>query len=659
MAYTQKQFNEDVATATEAAAAYYDTDIQLIPDVQYDEILVRIEAGISTHPNWNADVLLNSVAAGASTGGNVNHPEPMLSLAKAKNISDINEFVKKSNSALVVETKLDGLAVRCKYVDGNLVLVATRGDGTTGEDVTAQAQNINGLPLKLKSALTIEVRGEVFMTDEDFTTASNNRVAAGKNPFANPRNATAGTLRNEDLTYVAPMSFAAYEANGHDFDSDSYLARMKIVNKAGIAAAVYLTPSFAKLTSNASDITSIINSILEVRPTLGFPIDGAVVKVDSLIVRDKIGSISQTPRWAVAYKYPADTATSILRSIEISVGRTGRLGLRGVIDPVNVAGTTITYASVHNIPWVKESGILINGTVTVYRAGDVIPRITAPANGEQPIDAYEWVSPTACPQCNEPLDMSSLLYRCVTPECSIVGRIEYAASRDCLDIEGLGVEIADALVEAGLVNNIADLYDLTVQDIANVQIGLTSTGADRLIGGTVAKKLAAEIEKSKNQPFNRIISALGIRKTGRTMGRRLAAKFPTMELLSNATTADLMQVEGIAIDKAEYIHSGLSSMQNIIAQLALSGVNMGEETNKSKGGNPLAGKTYVISGSIPGFSRTQAQEKIEMLGGKASSSVSAHTTALITNETQTAKAVKASALGIPIIDPAEFAKTLV
>lgn len=657
MAYTKKQFDADVKTAAQAAAAYYDTDTQLMPDAEYDTIIERIEAGVAANPTWNAQGLLTSVAAGMSAGGTVTHPEPMLSLAKAKEKTDVADFITKAGAPIVVEAKLDGLAVRCEYVNGALTLVATRGDGTTGEDVTAQASKINGLPATLKTPLTIEVRGEVFMTDTDFQTASANRVAAGKTAFANPRNATAGTLRNADLSYDAPMSFAAYDASGTDLTDDSYLARMAVITKAGVQAAVNLTKGSAKAVKTAAEAEALIDAIHEARPTLGFPIDGAVIKVDSLTKRDALGAVSRTPRWAVAYKYPADTATSILRDIEVSVGRTGRLGLRGVIDPVLVAGTTITYASVHNIPWVEESGILINGHVTVYRAGDVIPRITAPATGEQPKDAYKWVAPTTCPQCDEPLDTSSLLYRCTTPDCSVVGRIEYAAGRDQLDIEGLGVEIADALVESGLVNNIADLYDLTVDQIANVQVGTTATGSARLIGETVAAKLVAEIEKSKAQPFNRVITALGIRKTGRTMGRRLAAKFPTMDALRAASVADLTTVEGIGTDKADYIHAGLAEMADIIDRLEAAGVNMGEE-KATTGDLPLAGKTYVISGSIPGYTRTTAQERIEALGGTASSSVSANTTALITSETTTSKAVKAAKLGVAVIDPTEFAKVL-
>lgn len=656
---TREAFDALIATAQHAATTYYDTGDMVMTDHEYDAIVDQIEAARAAHPDWDDRGVTTQVAAGASGGGDVRHPHPMLSLGKATTIEEIERFVARVNAHLNVEVKLDGMAIRAEYTNGTLTLAATRGDGITGEDVTTNVlRGITGLPTTLNTPWTGEVRGEIFMTDDDFAAAVDARVAAGKPAFVNPRNATAGSLRNTDRTYDAPMSFAAYDADGDDLDQyDSNAGRMDhLHHTVGIRTARSLTADFltGPLLSQPHDVTAAINAIEERRPTLGYPIDGAVIKVDDLATRDRLGMGSRTPYWAIAYKYAADVETAILRDVVVAVGRTGRLSYTAVIDPTFVGGTTVSRASLHNAGFITGQGLGIGSRVSVYRAGDVIPRVTA-ALGEQPADVTPYVPADTCPQCGEPLDKSSLLWRCHTPSCSTVGRISFACGRDQLDVDGVGEEVATALVESGKVTSIADLFDLTVQDIASTRIGTTTTGAPRLIGSAVAAKIVAGLDAAKSQPLNRVITALGIRMTGRSVGRWLAGSFRSMDSLRAASVEEIAQIEKLGPIKARHIVDGLAEMSDVIDRLAAHGLTMEVE---SSGDDRLAGKTYVVSGSVPGYSRTEIAEKIESLGGKASSSVSKNTTALVTSETTTSKAVKAATLGIPVIDPAEFAQML-
>lgn len=656
--FTNKnEFDAAVAQARTAAASYYDSATLILTDAEYDALTDSITATLAEHPEWDVDgtaaTLLDSVAAGASAGGDVTHPVPMLSLGKATETAELTAFLERlGNVPTITEVKLDGMAVRAVYRAGELVLVATRGDGTTGEDVTAQARNIAGLPRSLNKIVDVEVRGEVFMTETDFETASANRVAAGKAAFVNPRNATAGTLRTSDSAYTAPLSFAAYDIFGDDTEYlTTYSERMGLAHAFGLTTAISLLPDITPGQAPAD----IIAAIAARRDTLGFPIDGAVVKVDFYADRERLGAVSRTPRWALAWKYPAAEARSVLRDIEVAVGRTGRISLTGIIDPVFVAGATVTRATLHNPAFITDQGLGIGSVVVVVRANDVIPRITA-ALGEQPANLTPWVAPTVCPQCGETWDTSSLLWRCHTPACSAAGWLQYFCSRDALDIERVGEAICDALVENGLAKDPADLYDLTEDQWANLPVGVTNTGAIRRLGAVTAKAIVDELTKSKTQPFHRVLTGLGIRMTGRSVSRWLARRFPTMPALQAATVEDIADIDKMGPIKAKSVVDGLAALAPVIARLAAHGLAMAAA--EEAGDKPFSGKTYVVSGSVPGYTRTTIQEAIEKLGGTASSSVSVKTTALVTAEADTSKAKKAAELGIPVIDPAEFAATV-
>lgn len=660
MILTRNDFDEAVLAAKTAAEAYYDGTTISMTDAEYDTLVENIAAAIAEHPEWDDQGITTEVAAGASAGGDVRHPRPMLSLDKAKDKDEVVKFVNRANSHLNVEVKLDGMAIRAEYQNGNLVLAATRGDGATGEDVTKNVlRGINGLPATLNTPWTGEVRGEIYMTDEDFTEASRARVAAGKKAFVNPRNATAGSLRNADRDYDAPMSFAAYDADGDHLDEyESNAGRMAYLNDTvGIRTAASLTADFLGNTpSQARDVLDAIDAIEERRATLGYPIDGAVIKVDSMDDRARLGMGSRTPYWAVAYKYAADTAVSTLKAIEVAVGRTGRLSYTAIIEPTFVGGTTVTRASLHNAPWIMAEGLGIGSVVSVYRAGDVIPRVTA-AMGDQPEGVTPYIPGDACPQCGETLDKSSLLWRCHTPSCSVVGRITYSASRDVWDIDGLGEEVATALVESGQVNTIADLFDLTVEDIAATKIGTTAAGAPRLIGTAVATKIATGIEAAKAQPLNRTITALGIRMTGRSVGRWLASAFKSMDALRAATLDEIAQIEKLGAVKAQHIVTGLAAMSDVIDRLAAHGVTMEVEEQAAPEGKdlPFVGKKVVVSGSVPGFNRTEAQDAAIRLGATVSGSVSKNTDLLVHGDGAGSKLAKAESLGVATMPAEDFA----
>jgi DNA ligase (NAD+) len=651
-------FDAAVESARGAAQAYYDTGDAVMTDAEYDDLADRIAASMAEHPEWDDRGVTTAVAAGASAGGDVRHPTAMLSLDKIKTPEEVEAFVATlGGDGCLVEVKLDGLAIRAEYVDGRLALAALRGDGTTGEDVTAQVRRgIAGLPAELATPWTGEVRGEVYMTVDDFEAASANRVAAGGKAFVNSRGAVAGAIRSIDRAYEAPMTFATYEITGDGVDpAGTHLGRMDRAEELGFPAACRLIPEVAGVCSTAEQVNAAIETIGGRRATLVFPIDGAVIKADAESTRRRLGLASRTPYWAVAFKYPPDTASTHLRDIEVRVGRTGRISLRAIIDPVVVGGTTVTRATLHNPQWVAEQGLALGQKVAVWRAGDVIPRVTSPI-GDQPHGLTPWVAPEVCPQCGEPWDRSSLLWRCHTATCAAANALAYWCSREALDVDGAGDSFCDAVIEAGLARNVADLYALTVDDIAELPVGRTVTGGTVMLGRSNAERIIAGLEASKQQPFNRVVTGLGIRMSGRSVGRWLAARFKSMPALRAASVEEIAEIDKMGLIKAQHVVDGLAAMGDVIDRLSGFGLTM--EVIDDGGAKPLAGQTYVVSGSVPGYTRTTVSERIEALGGSASSSVSAKTTALVTSETTTSKAKKAAQLGVPVIDPEEFARML-
>lgn len=648
-------FQSDVEQAIAAAASYYDTGTLLMSDADYDKLIERIEQGHARNPHWDHRGLLDQVAAGASVGGDVQHPTPMGSLEKVKELSDLAAFAQTVGGPVVVEPKLDGMAVRVEYRRGSLALLATRGDGSTGENVTGNAGGVTGLPKSLPEVIDLEVRGEIYMSDQDFEQTNSGRINSGKKGFANSRNAVAGTLRNSSPDYQVHMSFAAYDASWADAP-ETYQERMDRLRTWGIKVASDLVE--LGRTHSESTVNAAVQALGAARETLGFPIDGAVVKADRDSDRDRLGFGSRAPKWAVAFKYAPNEATSVLRDIEIGVGRTGRITLRGRIDPVDVGGTSISYATLHNPEFIQQQDLRIGQRVLVVRAGDVIPRITASVDSQDQ-DLPVWQAPKNCPQCGQKWDTSSVLWRCRTAECSVTGRITYAVSRDCLDIVGASDAVCSALVEAGLVRDIADLLELDKQSLSTLVLGETETGKPRQLGPVVAAKLHAELQQARKRPLAKVLASLGVRTLGRTLSRRITARYSTLSQVRAASASELAEVDGIGTEKAAIIAQELGELTTMLDRLE--GI-LQTPSEDAPAGGALQGMTVVVTGAMTGpladLSRNQVNDLIEQHGGRASGSVSAKTHLVVSSDDTSSKARKAAGLGIDIETPEQFAARL-
>jgi len=664
----QASYLEAIDIATAAAAAYYNGDDTVMTDAEYDLLLADIEAFEKTNPGLVVDHgLFTEVAAGTAAIGDVPHPTPMLSLEKVKTEDDIRKFLTRiaeagaspADISVSVQPKLDGLAIRAVYQDAKLVQVVTRGNGQAGEDITDRILRdqvtVNGLPefIGTTAPVAFEVRGELVMSHADFAFSNQNRIAAGKSGFANPRNAAAGSVRAETLDYDVQFTFVTYDHDGIPADPDA--ADQFIYADQLPGAGTFLALHFE----------SVIDALEKFglqRADYDYPTDGAVIKATSAKTRDELGAGSRAPKWAVAYKYEAQTGETIIRDIVVEVGRTGNLSFTAVFDPVLVDGSTISRASLHNTALIAEKDIRIGSKAIVAKMNDIIPQVLSVTNGP---DTEPWTPPT------EDAEGFPYVYRgkfltSTNPADSVGALIRYAASRDVLDIDGLGSEIADALVAGDLVNTLADLFRLTEEQLTDLPLGETSTGAPRRLGEKNAAKLIAGIEAAKAQPLNRVITALGIRLTGRTFGRRLAAHFKSLDALVNASVADLMEVDGIGDERASVIRAGLDKNADVIRDLIALGVTnaVEEDTSAPKplvtaDGKPLSVVvTGAMTGPLAAYGRTQMNELIERFGGKASGSVSKNTGLVVSSDNTSSKAVKALDLGVRIVTPEEFAAEL-
>ncbi len=640
-----------------AAAAYYDTDALVMSDAEYDSGIEQLRIAVSQDPALAPQFadLLEAVAAGQSAGGDVEHPTMMGSLDKAPTLDALDALVGAIAGPVAVEPKLDGLAIRATYSAGRLTLVATRGDGRSGEDVTDRVRTlaVKGLPARLGSPRSVEVRGEVFMADTDFPGAQVARASLGGAPFVNSRNGAAGILRKGDAAYAGLLTFAAYDVIEAEPVTASYSDRLVEVEEVGIGTARALAPWLAggAPVTTTDDVRRAVADLAARRSVLGFPIDGIVIKADADADRARLGTGSRTPRWSVAYKYEAETAITTVVAITTAVGRTGRLAIRVEVEPVFVGGTTITFATGHNATWMFERDVRVGDTVVIKRANDVIPYIESVVLDERPTDSVSWTPPATDPNGGE-WDKSTLLWRSTDPSLSVGALIRYAVSRDALDIEGIGTEIVESLVERGLVSDIADLFTLDVDTLTTLPLG-----EGRTLGSKNAVKIVAEIERAKGSAWNRVITALGIRMTGRTMGRRIAAALPNLALLRAADVETLAGVDGIGPKRAEAIRAGLDDLEarGVFDRLVAAGVDTGTDPDASPAVSlALAGMTVVVSGSVPGYSRTAVSELIEAHGGRASSSVSATTSLLVSEPSTSSKYVKATELGVRIVTPEEF-----
>ena len=648
----RERIEELTALLTEANYRYYVLDDPRIPDYEYDHLLRELEDLEKAYPEYaKPDSPTQRVGGQAlSKFQEVSHPVPLMSLQDVFSMEELADFLEKIQEggevSFSVEPKIDGLSVSLEYENGRFVRGATRGDGNVGEDVTQNLKTIRSIPMTIENAPPrLIVRGEVYMPKKSFEKLNEAQEAAGKPLFANPRNAAAGSLRQLDPKIAAKrgldiLIFNIQLADGVAFTSHSQ--SLEYLKSLRFKVIPY------KLLSSVKEIQAEVERINDRRETLACDIDGAVVKVDDLSIRERLGSTAKFPRWAAAYKYPPEIKETIVEEIQVQVGRTGVLTPKAVVRPVRLAGTTVTNATLHNQDFISQRDIRVGDTVRIRKAGEIIPEILDVNLDKRPEGAVPYYLPERCPVCGAIVerDENGAFLRCTGAECpaQLSRNISHFVSRDAMDIEGLGSAIVDALIEKGLVRSPADIYYLTLEDIS----GLWKSGT------TAAKKLLAAIEDSKSRDFGRLIYALGIRQVGAKTGKVLAAHFGTMDALMAAEQEELTQVPDVGEITAVSIHAWFRQEQSVhlIHRLRDAGVNF--ECKRTVTDTRFAGKTIVLTGALSRFTREEATEKIELFGGKAAGSVSKKTSFVVAGENAGSKERKARELGIPVLTEDEF-----
>ena len=677
----QAAYAAAVQTAVSAAAAYYGEGDSSLDDDAFDRLVRGIAAYEQAHPDQVLPDSPTGKVAGGAVIGDVPHTAPMLSLDNVFGREDLASWaaglerrLDRPVKAWSVEPKLDGLAISARYSGGRLVQLVTRGDGVAGEDVSHGIGTILGLPERLAEAVSVEFRGEVLMTRAQFEAANASRVAHGGPEFANPRSAAAGSLRAKDRPYQVEMTFFSYGMLPLPGTPAGLAEELRTLAHSEImarAAALGVqtsgaTPAGAITCETVEQVQEQVERIAGLRGDLEFGIDGIVIKADLAADQEQAGLSSRAPRWAIAYKLPAVEKITKLVAVEWNVGRTGIIAPRAVLEPVEVDGSVITYATLHNAGDIERRDLMVGDHVTVYKAGDVIPRVEAPVThlrtgDERPIDI-----PSVCPRCGDAIDDSQKRWRCVRGRaCHAIASVRYAVGRDQLDIEGLGENRIDQLVEAGLITDFGDLFSITREQLLDLE----------RMGEVSTDNLLAAIEQAKAKPLNKVFCALGVRGTGRSMSRRIARHFGTMEAIRAAGAEGFQQVEGIGPEKAPVLVEEIAELSPLIDKLIAAGLTMTEpgggliqhpaadesgEDAQGAAALPLADLSVVVTGSMSGpladLSRNEMNELIERAGGKASSSVSARTSLLVAGEKAGSKRAKAEQLGIKILAPEEFAE---
>ena len=632
---------------------YYVLDNPTMSDFDYDKKLRKLEELEQAHPE-----LVTPDSPTQRVGGKalerfeqVVHPVPLESLQDVFDFEELEQFDQRVKGVVPeavydVEPKVDGLSVALEYENGLFVRGATRGDGQIGEDVTENLKTIRSIPLKIEDAPPrLIVRGEVYMPKTVFEQLNEQRDKLGETPFANPRNAAAGSLRQLDPKIAASrrLDIAVFNVQlieGVEFAS--HTESLDYLQQKGFK----MIPRV--LCETVQQVEEQIAAIGEGRDQYPFDIDGAVVKVNHLAQRTRLGSTAKFPRWAAAYKYPPEVKPSKLIDIVVQVGRTGVLTPKAVLEPVRLAGTTVTNATLHNQDFITEKDIRIGDTVLVRKAGEIIPEVLSVVQEKRPEGTVPYHLPDHCPVCGAKVEREEdgAHMRCTGTECpaQLLRFIAHFASRDAMDIDGLGIAVVENLVNAGLVQSPSDLYFLDGDKVAAL---------DRM-GKRSAQKLLSAIEKSKENDLSKLIFAFGIRQVGQKAGKILAAHFKTLEALQNATEEELCQVNDVGAITAKSIADWMVNpqSQHLIARLKEAGVNMTAAEQSSD--QRFVGKTFVLTGSLEKFTRDEATEMIEQRGGKASSSVSKKTTYLVAGEAAGSKLRKAQELGIPVLTEDEF-----
>ncbi len=675
----RRRWTELNTLLTEAQEAYYGVDSPTLSDADYDSAMRELEALEADHPSLvNPDSVTQKVGAARITEFTpVTHRRRMLSLDNVFSEEELSGWLARTPTGrYLCELKIDGLAVDLVYLNGRLSVAATRGDGRVGEDVTPNVSTIRTIPHRLTGDVpeVLEVRGEVFFPVAGFEELNASLVEAGKAPFANPRNAAAGSLRqkNPSVTASRPLRMLVHgigEIDGVSFESQSEAYEM--LKGWGLP-----TPDTFRVVATPQEVLAFVEHHGERRHDLSHEIDGIVIKVDNLAEQDRLGSTSRAPRWAIAYKYPPEEVNTVLRDIQVNVGRTGRVTPFGVMEPVFVSGSTVEMATLHNGYEVKRKGVLIGDTVVLRKAGDVIPEIVAPVVALRDGTEREFVMPTHCPSCGtelRPEKEGDKDIRCPnsrTCPSQLRERLFGLASRGALDIEALGWEGAAALLESGRLADEGDLFSLTADDLLQTDFYTRTAKPAELAGAsvpirdgrvlsTVGQKLLSNLESVKSQPLWRVLVALSIRHVGPTAARSLATHFGSLDAIRAASPEELAAVDGVGSVIADAVLNWFTVdwHRDIVEKWAASGVRMADEIDTSIE-RTLEGLTVVVTGSLDGFSRDGAKEAIISRGGKASGSVSKNTDYVVIGANAGSKATKAESLGLTILDEAGFVTLL-
>ena len=692
---------KDIARAAElnrilnhAAYAYYALDNPELTDAEFDRLLIELQQLEAAYPELVTEDSYTQRVGGyvSEQFEPVQHAARMYSMDDAMNLEELDAWLSRTDEALgasptnpvayTCELKIDGLGVALTYRDGQFVRAATRGDGSTGENVTANVLTISDVPRELALAgleqvenrglnQSIEVRGEVYMPKHSFIRLNEDADAAGKQPFANPRNAAAGSLRQKDPKITAHRDLETFIYAVADEGPLDVHSQWEFLN--WLRSCGFNVNPHARRCLSAQEVHDFCAQALEQRGDLNYDIDGVVVKVDSFASQEALGFTSRAPRWAIAFKFPPEEKQTVLREIRIQVGRTGVLTPVAEFDPVTVAGSTIARATLHNLDEIRRKNVRAGDTIIVHKAGDVIPEVVGPVLSLRPADAVEFQMPTTCPSCGSPViqEEGEVAFRCVSIDCpaQAVERLIHWGSRKAMDIDGLGDELINRMVEEGVLSDVADFYDkLTEEMLANMPTGRVydTDTADHLsgdsipVGHTIAKKVMAKVEESKTRGLGRVLFGIGMRHVGANVAELLAQEFGSIQALATAPVEKIAEIPSIGPKIAESVHEFFSIPENVavIERLRQAGVMLEEEKPENELPQTLAGLTFVLTGTLEHFTRDEAGAQLKAMGAKVSGSVSKKTSFVVAGEAAGSKLTKAESLGVPVLDEAALQQIL-